>query len=92
MIMKEAIRLFIDHQKGILKPRSIYSYNYILKHFEAAFVDRDFESIGSDEVLQFLEKQTSNCAKSTRRLRYAQIKTFFNFRIYIFFNQIKLNF
>ena len=81
MIMQEAINLFSYHQKGILKPRSIYSYNYILKRFEAAFVDRDFESIGSDEVSQFLENQTANCAKSTRRLRYAQIKTFFNFII-----------
>lgn len=81
MTIKEAINLFIDHQKRMLKPKSIYSYKFILKQFEAAFVDRDFESISSDEIYQFLENQTGNSAKATRRLRYAQIKTFFNFII-----------
>ncbi len=81
MIIKEAINSFSYHQKSSLKPRSIYSYNYILKQFEAVFADRDFESICTDEVRQFLEDQTANYARATRRLRYAQIKAFFNFII-----------
>lgn len=81
MIIKEAISIFSYHQKGILKPRSIDSYNHILKRLEVAFAERDFESISSDQVRQFLEDHTGNHAKATRRLRYAQIKTFFNFII-----------
>jgi integrase len=81
MIMRDAINLFSYHQKRSLKAKSINSYNYILKQFEAVFTDRDFESICTDEVRQFLEEQTANYARATRRLRYAQIKTFFNFII-----------
>ena len=40
MIIKEAINLFSDHQKDTLKPRSIDSYNYILKRLEASFAER----------------------------------------------------
>ncbi len=81
MNIKEATGLFRIHQKSNLKPRSIYSYNYILKQFDSVYGDYQVESIGSDEVLQFLEDQTGGSSKSTRRLRYAQLKTFFNFVI-----------
>jgi integrase len=40
-----------------------------------------FDSIGSDEIFQFLEMMTGDRSKSTRRLRYAQLKAFFNFFI-----------
>ena len=78
MNIKEATGLFRIHQKSNLKPRSIYSYNYILKQFDSFYGDYQVESIGSDEVLQFLEDQTGGSSRATRRLRYAQLKTFFN--------------
>lgn len=81
MNIKEATGLFRIHQKSNLKPRSIYSYNYILKQFDSFYGDYQVESIGSDEVLQFLEDQTGGSSRATRRLRYAQLKTFFNFII-----------
>ena len=37
--------------------------------------------MGPNEISQFLENQTGDSAKATRRLRYAQLKTFFNFII-----------
>lgn len=81
MIIRDAINVFSYHQKSSLKPRSINSYNYILKRFATVFTGRNFESICTDEIRQFLEAQTANYTRSTRRLRYAQIKTFFNFII-----------
>jgi integrase len=81
MIIKEAIKAIVDHQKANLKHRSIYSYNYILNRFELQFASRQIDSIDSDEICQFLENLTGGLSKATRRLRYAQLKTFFNFTI-----------
>ena len=79
MTIKEAIDVFSKHQQGQLRQRSIHSYKYILNKFEVVYGNHKFESIGSNDVLQFLEDLTGNSAKATRKLRYAQLKTFFNF-------------
>jgi len=78
MIIKEAIDIFSTHQNAHLKQRSIHSYRYILNKFVSVYGNREFESIGSDDVSQFLEDLTGNSAKATRKLRYAQLNTFFN--------------
>ena len=81
MKVKEAITLFKYQQKANLKKRTIYSYNYVLRKFESLFADRSVDSMSADEIYRFLENLTEGFSKSTRRLRYAQIKTFFNFII-----------
>lgn len=81
MNMNEAISLFQYDQKNNLKQRTINSYEYLLRRFESLYAERSIESIRTDEILQFLEDLTLHDAKSTRRLRYSQIKTFFNFII-----------
>jgi integrase/recombinase XerD len=52
-----------------------------LVQFDAQHGDKVFENITPDEVYGFLENLAQNLAKSTRRLRYAQLKAFFNFVI-----------
>jgi integrase len=81
MTLKEAITLFGYHQRSNLKPRTVRSYQPLLQRFEAEFGERSFDSIGSDEIFQFLEMMTGDRSKSTRRLRYAQLKALFNFLI-----------
>jgi site-specific recombinase XerD len=81
MTIKEAITLFGYHQRSNLKARTVRSYQPLLQRFEVRFGERSFDSIGSDEIFQFLETFTGNHSKSTRRLRYAQLKSFFNFLI-----------
>ena len=81
MTIKEAITLFRYHQRSNLKPRTAQSYHSLLQKFETQFAERSFDSIGSDEIYQFLEGLTENRCKSTRRLRYAQLKAFYNFLI-----------
>jgi len=81
MNVNKAISLFQYDQKNNLKQRTINSYKYLLCQFEIIYAERAIESIKADEILQFLEDLTVHDAKSTRRLRYAQIKTFFNFII-----------
>ncbi len=81
MTLKEAITLFGYHQRSNVRTRTIQSYQSLLQRFEAQFGERSFDSIGSDEIFQFLETLTGNHSRSTRRLRYAQLKAFFNFLI-----------
>jgi integrase len=81
MTLKKAITLFGYHQRSNLKARTVRSYQFLLKRVEAEFGERSFDSIGSDEIFQFLETLAEDHSKSTRRLRYAQLKAFFNFLI-----------
>jgi len=81
MTIREAITLFGYHQRSDLKARTVQSYHPLLQRFEARFADRPLDSIGSDEIYHFLESLTEKLSKSTRRLRYAQLKAFCNFLI-----------
>ena len=81
MKINEAIKLLSDHQRANLKKRSIESYNFILTRFSAKYGDHSIEDIGPDDINQFLSELTGLLSKATRRLRYAQLKTFFNFII-----------
>jgi len=78
MKVKEAITLFQDYQRSNLKERTQRSYTFVLDSFEELFGDRELESIGPEEIYKFLESLTEDSSKSTRRLRYAQIKAFYN--------------
>ncbi len=81
MKMQEALSQLRQHQKYNLKQKSITSYRYLLDRFEEKYGERSFESLGPDEIFEFLEHLTQDLSKSTRRLRYAQLKAFYNFAI-----------
>ncbi len=81
MNINEAIKLMSDHQRVSLKKRSIDSYNFVLCRLSSKYGNHLIEDIGPDEANQFLEELTAGLSKATRRLRYAQLKTFFNFII-----------
>ena len=55
MTLKEAITLFGFHQRSNLRARTVRSYQPLLQRFEVQFGERSFDSIGSDEIFQFLE-------------------------------------
>jgi integrase/recombinase XerD len=61
--------------------RTIGSYTLLLDRFNAIHAEKALDEISPDEIFHFLEDQTRNLAKSTRRLRYAQLKAFYNFII-----------
>jgi integrase len=81
MDVKESITLFRYYQQSHHRQRTIDSYQALLGAFEQAYGNRSLDSLQSDEMYQFLEHFTEGSAKSTRRLRYAQLKAFFNFII-----------
>ncbi len=81
MNVGEAIVLFRYYQQANQKMRTAESYRPLLERFERLYAERSFDSMKSDELYQFLEHMTQKASRSTRRLRYAQLKALFNFII-----------
>jgi integrase/recombinase XerD len=81
MQISDAIKTFRTKQVATLKQSTQVHYTTLLDHLQQQFGGREIESLTAEEVGQFLESQTTNKAKSTRRLQYAQVKAFFNFLI-----------
>jgi integrase/recombinase XerD len=81
MTVRDAIHNFQISQKNLHRKRTTDSYRYLLEHLENHFTDIHVEAITPDQIYQFLEALTEHMAKSTRRLRYARVKAFFNFLI-----------
>ena len=81
MQISDAIRTFKTQQIATHRQSTQVHYTKLLDHIQQLFAGREVESLAAEEVGQFLESETANKAKSTRRLKYAQVKAFFNFLI-----------
>jgi len=73
---KEAIILFKYYLHSNHKQRTIESYSLLIGRYNALYGERCLEEISPDKIFHSLESMTHNLAKSTRRLRYAQMKAF----------------
>jgi integrase len=81
MTTQEAITPFKYYLQANHKERTIKSYTLLLDRFNAIHGERPLQDISPDDIFHFLESVTQKLSKSTRRLRYAQIKSFYNFII-----------
>ncbi len=55
------------------------SHEFVLLRFREQFGAMELESINPDKVLEFLSNLTEGKKQTTKRIRYASLKTFFNF-------------
>ena len=81
MTIREAVELFKQHQKGNVKKNTLRSYWKFLDHLQERFTEQQVVSVTPDDISSFLEECTEGLSKSTRHLRYAQIKAFFTYII-----------
>lgn len=81
MTLREAIVLFTDHQKNSVRSKTRESYGHLFRNLETLFGDTTLSEVSSQDLYEFLLLLTEGRAKSTARLRYAQVKAFFNFMI-----------
>lgn len=81
MKIQQAIELFQKHQKSTVKKSTLKSYGKFLEKFQERFSEHEFMSITAEDIGRFLEECAENLNKSTRHLRYAQLKAFFNYVI-----------
>ena len=81
MTIQDAIELFKKHQKSTVKRNTLKSYGKFLDKFQERFLGREVVSVSADDIGNFLEEYTYTLNRSTRHLRYAQMKAFFNYVI-----------
>jgi integrase len=81
MTVQEAIELFEKHQIVTVRKSTLKSYGKFLERFRARFSRHEVVSVSSDDIGKFLEECTATLSRSTRHLRYAQIKALFNYVI-----------
>ena len=75
---KEAVKNSSTITRPIPKKNTYRNYSYVLGYFQIEFGEREIDSISSDEILSFLTELTANAKPTTKRLRYSNIKSFFN--------------
>lgn len=81
MTLREAIQVFRDHQKNSVREKTRESYGHLFRNLEALLGDVALDEVSSQDLYEFLLLLTEGRAKSTARLRYAQVKALFNFTI-----------
>jgi integrase len=57
------------------------AFSFVRPAGRTHLTEKALDGISPDEIFHFLEDLTRNQSKSTRRLRYAQLKAFYNFII-----------
>jgi integrase/recombinase XerD len=81
MTLREAMLVFKDHQKNSVREKTRESYGHLFRNLEGLLGDVTLDEVSSQDLYEFLLLLTEGRAKSTARLRYAQLKAFFNFII-----------
>jgi integrase/recombinase XerD len=81
MTLREAKLVFRDHQKNSVRAKTRESYGHLFRNLEGLLGDVALDEVLSQDLHEFLLLLTEGRAKSTARLRYAQLKAFFNFII-----------
>jgi integrase/recombinase XerD len=81
MWLRQAIELCNEHQKNSMGEKTRECYGHLFRNMEALLGDAVFEEISAQDLYQFMLLLTEGRARSTARLRYAQVKAFFNFVI-----------
>jgi integrase len=76
-----AMKIFKDYQKANLRKSTIVAYGYPMNLFEQFFGGKDLRSLRSEDLYHFLEMITEGNAKSTKGLRFAQLRALLNFII-----------
>jgi site-specific recombinase XerD len=77
MTIREGVELFKQHKKGNVTKNTLRSYGRFLEQLQARFSEKEVFSVSPDDIGAFLDECTEGLGRSTRHLRYAQIKAFF---------------
>ncbi|HAM49531.1 MAG TPA: hypothetical protein DCP92_02095 [Nitrospiraceae bacterium] len=64
-----------------MKKSTLKSYRRFMEQFQLRFSECEIASISADDIGKFLEEYTGGQNRSTRHLRYTQLKLFFNYVI-----------
>jgi site-specific recombinase XerD len=79
MKVSQGIHCWQEYRKLHSKKNTLRTYQSILSKFSMQFGERDINSITPDEILSFLTQINEGTKKLTKRTRYSQLTSFFNF-------------
>ena len=81
MKLEQAVQQFKQYQQRNFRPTTVRTYVFTIKVLTDLLYGKQVESIDSDEVFQLLSLITEEAAPTTKYLRFAQLRAFFNFCI-----------
>ncbi len=79
MKVSDAAQLWLDHHRVHSKKNTYKAYKGIITRFVEIYRYKFLNEIDADVVLDFLDQITEDKRKFTKRIRYSQLKSFFNF-------------
>ena len=69
MKVSKAVNLFLDYHKITPKKNTIRGNGSLLVKFRDHFIERELDSISSDEILSFLTNLNDTCKQLTKHTR-----------------------
>jgi len=79
MKVSQGIHYWLEYHKLHSKKSTLKTYQSILSKLTVQFGERDLNSLTSEEVLSFLTDFNQGTKQLTKRTRYSQLTSFFNF-------------
>jgi hypothetical protein len=67
MKISKAINFCLQYQKSNSKTNTVCNYEFVLGKFDAAFPERELESITTEEVIAFLAELSDGRKQNTKR-------------------------
>jgi len=65
--------------QALFKKNTLKTYQSILSKLTTQFGERDLDSLAPEEILSFLTQINQGTKQTTKRTRYSQLTSFFNF-------------
>ncbi|MFH1957761.1 MAG: site-specific integrase [bacterium] len=79
MNVKETVEKFLNYEREQSVAHTVANYKSILFPFLNFFEEKDVENLTPEDVFSFLSQRTDKCNKTTKHVRFTQLKAFFNF-------------
>lgn len=79
MKVNKAAQIWIDYHQNHSKKNTVRSYQAVIERFCQEFGDASIDQVTPDQTLTFLNRLTNGNKPYTKRVRYSQLSSFFNF-------------
>ena len=79
MLLSQGIKVCMEYHRSNSRDNTIRAYEYILGKLNDRFEGWDMESLTSEEMLAFLNQLCVGSKQRTKRSRYSNVRSFFNF-------------
>ncbi len=79
MKVSKTAKIWINYHNTHSKKNTVRSYQAIIEQFCQKFGDTTIDQVTPEDILTFLNRLTDGNKPYTKRIRYAQLSSFFNF-------------